>query len=135
MVNEDWGGEKVAELEKVINGIECHRSGICDNDKTLCPYWNEESDCSKKMLADTLELLKDYAGLQERHRILVEKADDMYLMLKEQSQIVQCKDCKHGYKCEDSEFILCIHPFSDGHKHTEDWFCADGELAEQDVTI
>ena len=53
------GGDKVAELDKVIKGIECHRSGICDNDKTLCPYWNEESDCSKKMLADTLELIND----------------------------------------------------------------------------
>ena len=123
-------------LEKVIKGFEhCKRESesIDDNPCNGCPYNYDgergENVCLREQLMrDAIELLKDYAGLQERHRILVEKADDMYLMLKEQSQIVQCKDCKHGYKCEDSEFILCIHPFSDGHKHTEDWFCADGEL-------
>ena len=57
----------MAELEKVIKGIECHRSGICDNDKTLCPYWNEESDCSKKMLADTLELLKKQTPIEPEY--------------------------------------------------------------------
>ena len=58
----------MAELDKVIKGIECHRNGICDNDKTLCPYWNEESDCSKKMLADTLELLKEQQEIINRYQ-------------------------------------------------------------------
>lgn len=49
----------MADSEKVKKGLECHKSGICDNGKMLCPYWKEEADCSKKLIDDALELLKE----------------------------------------------------------------------------
>ena len=53
-------------------------------------------------------------------------------LLKEQKQIVMCKDCKyaekriinyksHEYKCTLTEFEGCFD------YHNGDWYCADGE--------
>ena len=45
---------------------------------------------------------------------------DAIALLKEQSQIVRCKDCKH-YKDNRCFFTMRRHGLHD------DWFCADGE--------
>ena len=119
-------------LDKVIECIDkCTTQKVklhCND----CPYHNfpVETDCFDILMRDALELLKDYAGLQERHRILVEKADDMYLMLKEQPEIIRCRDCKHIGYTNSHWFCKMLSRCVD-----EDWFCADGELAEQNVTI
>ena len=45
----------------------------------------------------------------------------------QKKELVRCKDCKHkniGNWCD-------AHM---GHYPDEDWFCADGELADQNVT-
>lgn len=47
------------------------------------------------------------------------------------SEIVRCKDCKHGFRLDDTNYIVCSRPFASNREtHTEDWFCADGERKE-----
>ena len=66
-----------------------------------------------------------------------EMAEDL---LKEQQQIVRCKDCKWWDKKDDSPYGYC-HACKHGHHsehweigiyrvYKEDWFCADGELKQ-----
>lgn len=42
-------------------------------------------------------------------------------LLKEQSEIVRCKDCKKRYTA------LCIQEEVGNINNQDDWFCADGE--------
>lgn len=50
----------MADIEKVTKGLECHKNGLCQiDDKTSCPYWKCEKDCSKHLMTDALELLKE----------------------------------------------------------------------------
>ncbi len=44
-------------------------------------------------------------------------------MLKEQPEIVHCKNCKHGCDWDDGRW-KCI---KNGGMHVPYWFCADGE--------
>ena len=51
-------------IEKVTKGLECHKNGLCQiDDKTSCPYWECEKDCSKHLMTDALKLLKELKGL------------------------------------------------------------------------
>lgn len=49
--------------EKVIKGITHHKLGMCDMSGKICPYWNEDDGCSKKMLEDVLSLLKEQGAI------------------------------------------------------------------------
>ena len=48
-------------------------------------------------------------------------ARSIYNMLKEQPEIVRCKDCKFWH-----DSIRCSM-YSEGMETGENWFCADGE--------
>lgn len=52
----------MAELEKVIRGLEMHKSGLCNvltaNGKVYCPYWENDDNCMVALLNDALSLLK-----------------------------------------------------------------------------
>ena len=51
-------------------------------------------------------------------------------LLKEQSEIVLCKDCKNAVVYDGNE-VICTQIDSNGNdKHSIDWFCADGERKE-----
>ena len=86
--------------EKVIKALE-----MCDGQPENCglkncPYFNKRSFCEDEMHSDALALLK------------------------EQPQIVRCKDCKRF-----DPFPLCgLLGTSD---ISEDFFCADGERKEE----
>lgn len=78
----------------------------------------------KEKLDEMVELTRglSYAGFMTA----VENANDILALLKEQPQIVRCKDCKH-YK--DG---FCYNPNTYDDEKTRgntvpDWFCADGE--------
>ena len=46
----------------------------------------------------------------------------------EMDELVMCKDCKHGLRLDDTNYIVCGRPFASNREtHTEYWFCADGE--------
>ena len=95
-------------------------------------------DCRIQLMRDALELLKE----QDKD---ITKISNEYLNLvkiaSKQPKIVLCKDCRHGgcrttYTDGRLAKVVCkLH----GTKKNEvwmdaDWFCADGELAEQNVT-
>jgi hypothetical protein len=62
----------MAEREKVIKGLElCKQDAKLCFSETECPYQCEFPRCCLKLMADTLELLK------------------------ERDEVVRCKDCKH----------------------------------------
>ena len=93
----------MADREKVIYSIErciCHVPDACRD----CGYDNHEyNECVEKLLRDALELLK------------------------EQVEVVHCKDCKHSI---DYSALYGVRPYM-CEKHDEfrdaNWFCADGE--------
>ena len=45
-------------------------------------------------------------------------------LLKEQEEVVRCKDCKHRYKRS------CGYFYANGQIMRDDWFCADGEMKD-----
>ena len=93
--------------EKVIKGLELCEIGSSDKCyETSCPYYL--NGCTEELKADALELLK------------------------EQSEIVRCEDCKHrptypkacgaeinGRWCYWCELLMAWKP--------DDWFCANGK--------
>ena len=53
---------------------------------------------------------------------------DAIILLKEQSEIVLCKDCKYGeHMCKPWSDIICNQNRA---THIPDWFCADGKRKE-----
>lgn len=118
---------QMADVEKVVEGLnKCLVvSGFCDG----CPYQDcdgdgkQYRDCIDKLRTDVLGLLEKYRELQERHRILVDCADNMVLALKERTKVVRCEDCK--YHLEHTCQI-----WTDG-VYDPAWFCADGEEKDE----
>ena len=62
----------MADREKVIKGITHHKLGLCDMSGKICPYWEEEADCTKKMLGDALALVKEQESTLNRLRSTME---------------------------------------------------------------
>lgn len=94
----------MADMEKVIAGLKCIKG-----DLVLCV------DCA----------YSDSNG----HGTYSCKAfcvNDAIVLLKEQPQIVRCKDCKHRYN--DNECPYCNECGGRAFP-ADDWFCADGELS------
>lgn len=55
----------------------------------------------------------------------------MYEALKEQPEIVRCKDCDNKECWGRAGDVVCG---IDGTPHRPDWFCADGERNDNDGT-
>lgn len=53
-------------------------------------------------------------------------AEDAIALLKEQPEIVRCKNCKHFEP--DGIYTMCY--MHNGLSQNADWFCADGERKE-----
>ena len=89
--------------EKVIKGLEhCSSGEGCRG----CPYNKTESG----------------------HACLFDCVRDAIPLLKEQPEIVRCKDCKYGEQmCQPWSDIICNQNRA---THIPDWFCADGEERE-----
>ena len=82
--------------EKVIEAFtRCGTPGSCSD---RCAYFAEGFNCYRAMKHDLLELLK------------------------EQQDIVRCKDCIH---------YMTIHCTCDGCCISDTWFCADGEVKQE----
>ena len=75
----------------------------------------------EKVIKERLGYLVDF-GNEKKLYTVAEIAQDALELLKEQPQIVRCKDCKHWYKDECSH--LCGLT---GDLRNADWFCADGK--------
>lgn len=81
-----------------------------------------------------------YCGKNIRHRKNITKDDirfyayimrKAHAMLKEQEAVVRCKDCKHYryYGLSQDTVSECMLDICTNQN--EDWFCAEGERAEQ----
>jgi len=87
------------DIKKVINGLEhCMSESLCYK----CPYKN----------ADECENGKYYYS---------KAIEDAIILLKEQPEIIRCKDCKYWH-----DPINCQMD-SEGMKTSGDWFCADAK--------
>ena len=95
-----------------------------------CPYLTVRN-CSLQMVSDVRALMKEQQEqidkLLEESASNAEMAEGMKELLKEQPQIVRCKDCK--YWSESYSVWFCPYHFN-AH---EDWFCADGERRTDDA--
>ena len=60
----------------------------------------------------------------ERYREAFRKGEETGYTQRDE-EIVRCKDCKHGEKC--NSVYLCGKSRGFGIAHEQDWFCADGE--------
>ena len=81
-----------------------------------------------KILQKQIDLAKD---MNRRNIILsVEEAEILIEILgtSTDEELVRCKDCEHGYKCEFD--IRCENknmPHMFGQHFSDNWFCGDGE--------
>jgi len=76
-----------------------------------------------KVLSKTVKTVKEY-NEDAPIKISLECVEDILELLKEQPQIVRCKDCKKHYnelKCRCGGYT------------PNDWFCADGERQDDDA--
>ena len=94
-------------LDKVIKGLECCTNISPDGCLMLCPYKDEKDET--------------YSGFCEQ----VLKQDALAL-LKEQPEIVRCKDCKYYDHCNG-----CMS-WHDVNSNNDNWYCADGERRDTD---
>ena len=53
------------------------------------------------------------------------------VLLKEQPEIVRCKDCKHWMANTQFCGLLTVDGFT-AHRTPSEWFCADGERRDDD---
>lgn len=76
-------------------------------------------------MTDRKKVIKGLRGLYGSKET-IELIADAIALLKEQPEIVRCKDCKHrdpeDKRCDSGHGIRCSLPRPD------DWFCADGEV-------
>ena len=77
--------------------------------------------------------LDEYTGCSWFKEDKVRQAkEDALALIKGQTQIVRCKDCKHGqYEEWDNGECVDKTVYCDGYGiHKPDWFCADWERKE-----
>ena len=96
----------MADVEKVIKGLHQH----CE-----CSLFYRCGECPYYAVSDGQFSCKD--------RLL----EDALAMLKEQPQIVRCKDCDNRECDGRAGTIVCGIT---GDSHSRLWFCADGERKE-----
>ena len=78
---------------------------------------------------ETEHLANEALEICEDAKVFNQQRNDALELLKEQPQIVRCKDCKFAfqhwnnlYRCDN------YHGTPNGYgEHQGDWFCADGE--------
>lgn len=83
-------------------------------------------NCDRKKAITGLEKLRNDLGygLPDRSNVVMEYLDsltDAIELMKEQPEIIRCKDCRHYNKNTGACRRRIIHGFA------ETWFCADGK--------
>ena len=88
--------------EKVITGLECCMSEhICRG----CPY-REKGEC------------------EDGGYYYSKSIEDAIALLKEQPEIIRCKDCKHWGTSDCAMY----NTWGDDESTPDDWFCPIGEM-------
>ncbi len=119
------------DLEKVIKGLEtCSdvyygADGACSS----CPYSQINGDrCVAELVHDTIKLLKEQENLVGRHKILVEKFDDLLASLKEQYPVEPVKKdhmleiiAQYEYECSCGAPLFIRQPYCGGCGKAVKW--------------
>lgn len=124
--------------EKVIKGLETcipmkyetNEEKECRHEQ--CPYGRENykpmNGCFWDLMEDALALLKEQEAeihdLRSQIAMLVVAQHELCEMMKEQPEVIRCKDCKKRESWE------CWQYFFGRIKIPDDWFCADGVRKE-----
>ena len=116
----------MADIENVIKGLKTCAGRPHDCAGKKCPYFDTD-ECRIVLEKDALELLKEYQ--KTRLEIAHEMVSSSILMY-QGKELVQCKDCKHGYLYDFGQSVDC--EFNELAKDP-DWFCADGERRDNDA--
>jgi len=138
--------------------MNCPRNSKNIRDKTIPHSFSVEipMDCPKKVGKEISSRIMDDVGniINEITTRVVETQDEfifqtisgwwenstqMVISKKEltdaltlHKKLVRCKDCKHGFRLDDTNYIVCGRPFASNREtHTEEWFCADGKRKEE----
>ena len=120
------------DMEKVIKGLEVCTS-IADGESCPkdCPYYQEVCYGYDQLMRDALALLKEQETVEHAKEVLCKNGWEKMRFPEgtigkwDDPEIVRCKDCKHGEKC--NEIYLCGKARGFGIAHDPSWFCADGE--------
>ena len=134
----------MADIEKVINGLECCQMVYECKPYEKCPYSNglECGDCDiNRLHYDALALLKEHEAELQKGRYYSDVFDIGYKAGKE--SIVRCKDCKHrpikpndyenGFDLKFPDNKCPCQNGDDGWYSwypADNWFCPDGERKE-----
>lgn len=94
----------MTDIEKVIKGLQIERE---------CVSRDCDRNCGK------CDLVQDRDWLLSVY-------DDALELLKEQPEIVLCRDCYFGKPLNNSPYILCNHSYHKGHSFVGDYYCASG---------
>ena len=117
-------------LDKINKALDCEEYEKCNE----CPY-AKFGECKILLIRDVRELLqyqeKKIDCLLEKSASLRENIE----ILKDEQQIVRCKDCKHGEPCKnglDEDAIECFDTdiCLEVRCRRPNWYCANGELKE-----
>ena len=88
--------------EKVLLALEHHKgTAVCNG----CPYAEDD----------------------DTHEGYCPVYDDAIALLKEQPEIVRCKDCKHWGTNDCSMYNLWSNVWGDDEPTPDEWFCPIGE--------
>ena len=87
----------------------------------------------REKMADIEKVIKElnnlpttvYHGFYQL-RITHNLRDEVTKLLKEQPQIVRCKDCRFSHTVAHSDLLQCRN----SERHKPEWFCADGEAKD-----
>lgn len=113
------------DTDKVISGLEALYDSMHKNQCYACSY--EFIEAAKtfgtEILADAMELLESNKTLIETQARII---NDLGFRLKEQPQIVRCKDCKKRLKANCWVYFC-------GRRTEDNWFCADGDHKVSEV--
>ena len=132
-------GGKFTKMEMVCKALQqCTMPSDSEGYETQCgdcPYFDPDcsvSVCKQQLCDDALALLKE----QEHKDRMFHALEEDWKRLKEQPQIVRCKDCKHYRKSTrypDTNLIMDYCAINMITGKDDNWFCADGERRIDDA--
>ena len=97
----------MADQETVITHLQIvHTWAAFARERDLQFFTRKHLEDIEAWSKDAIDLLKKYAELEERHKILVDKCDDMYAMLKEQEEQIDYVTCAKSLALMWRKFVL-----------------------------
>ena len=113
--------ERMIELLKIEH--ECMLRGAhddCDRKCADCELVQEDGELHE-MYTNVVCLLKEQEHKDRMYHALEDDWKRLKELLKEQGEVVRCRDCVNRY-----DPINC-KMYSEGMDTSDEWFCADGE--------